>query len=108
MPGGANPRHIFGAVLVALFIVEALTGVAMMTVYAPNPTSAWASTYYLQFVLPWGAMVRAMHHWASHGLVVGVAAHMLRRSSSRGRTARRARSTGGSGSRSAPWCSASP
>ncbi len=77
MPGGANPRHIFGAVLVALFIVEALTGVAMMTVYAPNPTSAWASTYYLQFVLPWGAMVRAMHHWASHGLVVGIAAHML-------------------------------
>lgn len=77
MPGGARARHVFGAVLVALLVVEALTGVAMMTVYAPNPTTAWASTYYLQYVLPWGALVRAMHHWASHGLVVGIAAHLL-------------------------------
>ena len=77
MPGGARWRHVFGLALVALFVVEALTGVAMMTVYSPGTQTAWASTYYLQHVLPWGGLVRAMHHFASHGLVVGVVLHLL-------------------------------
>src|SRR5687768_7431082 len=77
VPGGARWRYVFGAVLVALFVVEAITGAAMMTVYSPGTQTAWASTYYLQHVLPWGSMVRSMHHFASHALVVGVAVHML-------------------------------
>ena len=77
MPGGARWRHVFGFALIALLVVEALTGVAMMTVYSPGTQTAWASTYYLQHVLPWGGLVRAMHHFASHGLVVGVVLHLL-------------------------------
>jgi ubiquinol-cytochrome c reductase cytochrome b subunit len=77
LPGGAKWRYVFGAMLLGLVLVEALTGVAIMTVYSPGTHTAWASTYYIQYVLPWGAMVRGMHHWASHGLVVLIIAHML-------------------------------
>ncbi len=77
LPGGARWRYVLGPVLAALFAVEALTGAAMMTVYSPGTTTAWASTYYLQYVLPWGATVRALHHFASHALVATLVLQML-------------------------------
>ena len=73
---GASWRHAIGAALVALLLVEAVTGVAMMTVYSPGVHTAWSSTFYLQHVLPWGAAVRGMHHWASQALVVLVGLHL--------------------------------
>jgi ubiquinol-cytochrome c reductase cytochrome b subunit len=73
---GPSWRHAVGAALVALLLVEALTGVAMMTVYSPGVHTAWSSTFYLQHVLPWGAPVRAMHHWASQALVVLLGVHL--------------------------------
>lgn len=73
---GPRWRHALGAALVALLLVEALTGVAMMTVYSPGVHTAWASTFYLQHVLPWGAFVRAAHHWASQALVVLIGLHL--------------------------------
>ncbi|MFO0606990.1 MAG: cytochrome b N-terminal domain-containing protein [Polyangiales bacterium] len=76
LTSGPSWRHALGAALAALLLVEALTGVAMMTVYSPGVNTAWASTFYLQHVLPWGALVRALHHWASQGLVVLLGAHL--------------------------------
>ncbi len=77
LPGGPRWRYVFGSVLLALVGVEVITGLAMLTVYAPGAQTAWASTFYLQHVLPWGGIVRAMHHWASHALVVTIGAHTL-------------------------------
>lgn len=76
VPEGTSKRSVLGVVLVALLGVELFTGLAMMTVYSPGVHTAWASTFYLQHVLPWGAMVRAMHHWASHALVALLALHL--------------------------------
>lgn len=68
--GGARWRYVWGAVFVALLLTEAVTGVAMMTVYSPSTQSAWASTWFLQDITPWGAVVRGVHHFASHALVI--------------------------------------
>ena len=52
---------ILGASVASCFVVLALTGVALMTAYAPSPQSAWASVHYLQYVLGGGSIVRGMH-----------------------------------------------
>jgi ubiquinol-cytochrome c reductase cytochrome b subunit len=67
---------ILGASVVAAFIVLALTGVALMTVYAPSPQSAWASVHYLQYVLGGGWLVRGTHWWAAQALVLLAALHI--------------------------------
>lgn len=76
--GGARWRYALGAVFVALVLVEVLTGAALMTVYAPSTQTAWASTWFLQEVTPWGAVVRGAHHFASHALVVVMGLYALR------------------------------
>ncbi len=76
VPGGPRWRHTLGWALVALLVVEAVTGLALMTVYSPHPTAAWSSIFYLQEVLPWGRLVRAMHRMASHGMVVLMGLHL--------------------------------
>ena len=58
-PGAGGPRaaamvpgpsfaYVFGAVLVMLLLVEAVTGAALAAFYAPSTTDAWASVAYLQ------------------------------------------------------------
>jgi ubiquinol-cytochrome c reductase cytochrome b subunit len=76
--GGARWGYVLGAVLLALFVVELVTGVALMTVYAPSSQSAWASVAYLQDRLPLGWLVRGVHHVASHALVIVCALHLGR------------------------------
>ncbi len=68
--GGPSPLRAVGGAWVATFLVLAITGVLLSTVYAPSVNTAWASVRYVQFVLPGGWLVRGVHHFASHALVV--------------------------------------
>ena len=72
LPGGPSWRFTLGAAIVALLLVEVVTGVAMMTVYAPGVNTAWASTWFLERAVPWGHIVRGVHHVTSHALVVSL------------------------------------
>lgn len=74
LPGGPSWRFTLGAAIVALLLVEVVTGVAMMTVYAPGVNTAWASTWFLERAVPWGHIVRGVHHVTSHALVVSLGA----------------------------------
>ncbi len=65
-----------GASVAACFGVLALTGVVLMTVYAPAPQSAWASVHYVQYVLPGGSILRGLHYWAAQALLVLAAVHI--------------------------------
>jgi ubiquinol-cytochrome c reductase cytochrome b subunit len=57
--------------------VLALTGVVLMTAYAPSPQTAWASVHYIQFVLAHGWIIRGLHFWAAQMLFVLAALHIL-------------------------------
>jgi ubiquinol-cytochrome c reductase cytochrome b subunit len=62
-------RAIHGA-FVASLVVLFVTGLALMTAYAPTTQGAWASVHWIQTVAPGGKLVRALHHFASHAAVV--------------------------------------
>ena len=69
---GASPRAV-----ATCFGVLALTGLLLMTAYAPSPQAAWASVHYVQFVQPGGWVVRGLHFWAAQSLFVLAAVHVV-------------------------------
>jgi len=75
--GGAPWASAMAASVATCFGVLVLTGVLLMTAYAPSPQTAWASVHYVQFVLDRGWIVRGLHYWAAQALLVLAAVHVL-------------------------------
>ena len=61
-----------------LFVVQAFTGALMAFYYDPSPEGAYPSVDYIQFILPFGWLVRGVHHWAASAMVIIVVLHLLR------------------------------
>lgn len=77
MPGGPSIAHVFGTVLVALLLVEALTGIALAMFYSPSTTDAWASVAYIQDQTSMGWFVRGLHYHGASALVIITGIHLL-------------------------------
>jgi ubiquinol-cytochrome c reductase cytochrome b subunit len=76
VPGGARWAYIFGSVLVGCITVQALTGWALMTYYAPSATTAWASVEHITYAVSGGWLVRGLHHFGAQAMVVVVGLHI--------------------------------
>lgn len=76
LPGGAHWARTFGALVVILFGVEAITGVGLALWYAPTTTDAWASVHFIQNQLTLGWMLRGLHHAAGNVLIVVAILHL--------------------------------
>ena len=68
---------VMEALVSSSFLALAITGVALMTSYAPSPQTAWASVHHTQYVMAGGRIVRGMHFWAAQALIVLAAAHIV-------------------------------
>jgi ubiquinol-cytochrome c reductase cytochrome b subunit len=75
--GGSRWASAMAAAVATCFLVLALTGIAMMTAYAPSPQSAWGSVHYIEYVLDRGWIVRGLHYWAAQALLVLAAVHIV-------------------------------
>ena len=67
-----------GGITFLFFLVLTVTGVVLMFYYRPVAEYAYADMKYLQFDVPFGMLVRNMHRWAAHGMVLSVWLHMFR------------------------------
>ncbi len=61
-----------------LFIVLTVTGLYLMFYWAPSVTVAYQDMKDLQFVVTFGAVIRNMHRWAAHAMVITVWLHVAR------------------------------
>lgn len=75
--GGARWAYVFGSTLVTTFLVQAVTGIALMTSYAPSDKTAWASVHFITFVQAGGWLVRGMHSFGAQAMVVLLGLHLL-------------------------------
>ncbi len=75
--GGARWAYVFGSALLAMFLVQVVSGVALMTSYAPSDKTAWASVHFIQFQQSGGWLVRGLHHFGAQAMVVLLGAHLL-------------------------------
>jgi ubiquinol-cytochrome c reductase cytochrome b subunit len=74
--GGARWAYVFGSALTMVFVIQATTGILLMTTYAPSAQTAWASVHYISFALSGGWLVRGLHHFGSQAMIVLVALHL--------------------------------
>lgn len=74
--GGARWAYVFGSALLGSFLVQAVTGVALMTSYAPSDKTAWASVHFIQFQQAGGWLVRGLHHFGAQAMVILLGAHL--------------------------------
>ena len=56
--------------IVGLFVLQLVTGLLLMTVYSPSTATAWGSVWYIQTQIPFGWLIRGLHHFASDAMVL--------------------------------------
>lgn len=76
LPGRASWRYSTGAVLIYLFGIELVTGLFLMAAYAPSAQTAWESVFHIEHRMVAGSLVRGIHHYATHAMVVLAALHL--------------------------------
>ncbi len=82
----AIPRHAvrlgftwcMGGITSFLFLVETITGVLLMFYYRPTLQWAYHDMLALRDVVSYGAVLRNLHRWGAHAMVIAVWLHMLR------------------------------
>jgi quinol-cytochrome oxidoreductase complex cytochrome b subunit len=67
-----------GGITFYLFIVLTFTGVLLMFYYHPSKGQAYRDIIYLMNDVPFGRLLRNMHRWAAHLMVIAVWLHMFR------------------------------
>jgi len=67
-----------GLISLYLFVILTVTGVLLMFYYVPSTDHAYNVMKDLQFVVSAGLILRNMHRWAAHLMVIFVLLHMCR------------------------------
>lgn len=78
LPTGVGWAHIFGSTLLALIVIQVVTGVLLSLNYSASTSTAWESTRYIQTQVVFGGIIRGVHHWAASASIVVAALHLVR------------------------------
>jgi quinol-cytochrome oxidoreductase complex cytochrome b subunit len=78
LPPGYRATPTFGWLLVVLFAAQLFTGVLLAMYYQAVPSMAGESVRYLMRDVAWGWLIRGVHHWTSHGMIVLCGLQLLR------------------------------
>ena len=67
-----------GIASLSLFVILVVTGVLLMVYYKPAVDQAYQSMKDIHYVVPTGRVMRNVHRWAAHLMVITVMLHMAR------------------------------
>jgi len=67
-----------GGMAATLILLQFVTGILLKFAYVPIPAAAYDSVQWIVIGMPFGRLIRNLHHWCSHLLVAVVMLHMLR------------------------------
>ncbi len=76
IPLGAGWLYTLGFASMFCFTLQAATGLFLAVYYSPSPDHAYDSIQFLMYQVPFGAVVRGIHHWNASVMVVLVVLHM--------------------------------
>lgn len=77
IPHGAGWLYTLGFATLFVFILQAVTGTVLAFFYVPSPDHAYETVRFIQFTLPFGSLIRGVHHWGSSAMVVLVGLHLV-------------------------------
>lgn len=61
-----------------MFLILVMTGVLLMFYYVPSTDQAWQNMQDIEASVTFGQLMRNMHRYAAHGMVIAVFLHMCR------------------------------
>lgn len=67
-----------GSASLFLFVMQGITGIFLTVYYVPSPDRAYDSIQYIMNDVPFGWLIRGIHHWGASLMVIFVFVHMLR------------------------------
>lgn len=67
-----------GMISLYLFIILTITGILLMFYYIPHVDRAYQDMKDLEYVVSFGLIMRNMHRWAAHAMIITVFLHMCR------------------------------
>lgn len=77
LPQGVGWPHVFGSLALFAFSVQVMTGVFLLFYYTPTPDHAHETVDFITHQLPFGGLVRGLHHWCASAMALLVGLHML-------------------------------
>ncbi|TLM64747.1 MAG: cytochrome bc complex cytochrome b subunit [Deltaproteobacteria bacterium] len=77
LPRNVNVWYTLGAVLLALFGLQILTGILLLIHYVPHADQAFASVQRITNEVPFGWLVRLLHAVGANVIVIALLLHML-------------------------------
>jgi ubiquinol-cytochrome c reductase cytochrome b subunit len=77
-PPGVGWMYVFGSNTFFAFLLQAVTGIALLTTYVAAGGSAYQSLQYITNDAVFGRVLRGMHFFGASAMVVSVGVHMTR------------------------------
>jgi quinol-cytochrome oxidoreductase complex cytochrome b subunit len=68
----------FGWLILTLFLVQVVTGIMLSLYYQPSPPLVAESVQFIMRDVDWGWLIRGVHHWASHAMILLCALQIVR------------------------------
>ncbi|MFQ5633221.1 MAG: cytochrome b N-terminal domain-containing protein, partial [bacterium] len=78
MPKGINWPQTLGSSLLALILIQIVTGILLSLYYSPNAQVAYESVQYIEKQVVFGALIRGVHYFAASAMIVLIFLHMAR------------------------------
>lgn len=73
-----NWFYTLGSATLFTMVIQIVTGILLTLYYVPEPQQAYASVSYITNELPFGWLIRGLHHWGASAMVLLVVLHMVR------------------------------
>ena len=73
-----RPWPYFGGLALLCFGLQVVTGIVMVFSYEAGADRAYASVYSISNVMPYGWLVRTIHHWGAHLTIAFAGLHAVR------------------------------
>ena len=79
VPVGAHPLiwYYLGGTSLFFFTVQIISGLLLLLYYQPGEATSYESIRYLTTKVPFGWLVRSVHCWSAHLMIISLVVHML-------------------------------
>lgn len=69
--------YFLGGATLFFFVVQIATGLLLLMYYQPGETTSYESIRYIATKVPFGWMIRAIHCWSAHLMIISLVVHMF-------------------------------
>ncbi len=78
LPGGSSYASTLGSVILAIVLIQAVTGILQLFFYVPAADHAYNSINYLRIKVPFGWLIHNLHFWGANAMIIVLCFHISR------------------------------